>query len=80
MKRDPVDFVAPLVAGSLVGLAAVLTLLPIALAIGDARPAASHSPDRPEMRDATTFSPPPPNVTPQSIVHPPSGDRKEIPT
>jgi Spy/CpxP family protein refolding chaperone len=35
VKRDPVDFVAPLVAGSLVGLAAVLTFLPIALAIGE---------------------------------------------
>ena len=79
MKRDPIDFVAPLVAGSLVGLAAVLTLLPIALAIG-AGPAASPSPDRSEVRDATTFTSAPPSVTPQSIDRPPSGDQKEIPT
>jgi hypothetical protein len=79
VKRDPVDFVAPLVAGSLVGLAAVLTFLPIALAIGDGRPAESALPNRPETRDAATFTPPP-SVTPRSIVSPRSGDRKEIPT
>jgi hypothetical protein len=79
VKRDLVDFVAPLVAGSLVGLAAVLTLLPIALAIGEVA-GRVLAPDRPKTRDAETITPARPSVTPRSIVNPRSGDRKEIST
>jgi hypothetical protein len=80
VKRDAGALVPPLLAGSLVGLAAVLTLLPILLAAGGGTPDASPRYEALETPDAVIITPPPPSVTPLSIVSPRSGDRKEFTT
>ena len=79
MKRAVGDLVPPVVAGSLVAFAAVLTLLPIVLAITQTS-AESPEANSIEIRDAATATPTPSAVTPQSSIRPRPGDRKETTT